>query len=238
MKKYIFAAFILVIITISVTLVVKTTRAPRHAELESNQETPFVILLPEAKNTGNVSVEEAIALRRSVRQYSPAALTIEDISQILWAAQGITESHHKLRSAPSAGALYPLKLYLVCGEDEPIPAGVYKYDPEAHSIVKYKDGDIRKELYQACLSQEAVLDAPVVLFFSAVYKQTRDKYGARGEMYVHFEVGHAAQNVYLQATARNLGTVSIGAFDGASVKSLLNMPKDETPLYCMPIGRL
>jgi SagB-type dehydrogenase family enzyme len=203
-----------------------------------------VIALPYPKLRGSVSVEEALANRRSVREFREEPLTLEELGQILWAAYGISEVTYGLRTAPSAGAQYPLELYAVVGErgvetqDGFLTPGVYHYDPHAHAISLRKAGDYRRELYHAALDQTWVLTAPVSLVFTAVYSRTVRIYGERGRVrYVPMDLGHAAQNVYLQATAMGLGTVAVGAFYDDEVARILDLPAEETPLYIMPIGR-
>jgi SagB-type dehydrogenase family enzyme len=195
------------------------------------------ILLEEPKTKGSISLEEAILKRRSHRSYKKEALGFFEISQILWAAQGIT-SPEGLRSVPSAGALYPLEIFLVVGKVEKLDTGVYKYNPENHSLSKIKDGDLRSELSIAALGQSWVKEAPAVLVIGAVFERTTKKYGERGIRYVYMEAGHSSQNVYLQATALNLGTVTVGAFDDEKVKEILGLPENVLPLYLMPIGKL
>ena len=208
------------------------------------------IKLPEPSYTGNTSVETALSKRRSIRDYSGENLTLDEVSQLLWAAQGITAPWGG-RTAPSAGALYPLELYVVVGDVESIDKGVYKYrnSREEHELEKVKDGDIRAELADATGGQECVRDAAIDIVFTAVYERTTWKYktpvyeertGASyliGIRYVHMEAGHAAQNVYLQAVSLDLGTVVIGAFIDGEVKEIMNMQEQETPLYIMPVGR-
>jgi len=194
------------------------------------------IKLPEPRYTSNTSIEAALSQRRSIRAYSGENLTIAEVSQLLWAAQGIT-SPGGGRTAPSAGALYPLELYVVVGDVEGIGKGVYKYIPEEHELEKVKDGDIRAELADAALGQECVRDAAIDIVFTAVYERTTGKYRERGIKYVQMEAGHAAQNVYLQAVALDLGTVVIGAFIDGEVKGIMNMQEQETPVYIMPVGR-
>jgi len=195
------------------------------------------IQLPEPAYKGHISVEEALLKRRSVRSYKDAPLTIAEASQLLWAAQGIT-SRGALRTAPSAGALYPLELYIAVGNVKDLPEGVYKYRPHDHSLMRVVKGDKRIELCNAALGQSPVKSAPAVIVFAAVYERTTLKYGDRGMQYVHIETGHAAQNVSLQAAALNLGTVAIGAFYDEQVRKAINMADRELPLYIMPVGRL
>lgn len=194
------------------------------------------IKLPEPSYTGNISVETALSKRRSIRDYSGENLTLEEVSQLLWAAQGITAPWGG-RTAPSAGALYPLELYIVVGDVEGIDKGVYKYSREEHELEKVKEGDIRAELADAAIGQACIRDAAIDIVFTAVYERTTRKYGERGIRYVHMEAGHAAQNVYLQAVSLDLGTVVIGAFIDDRVKELVNAGEQEKTLYIMPVGR-
>ncbi|OGO30994.1 MAG: nitroreductase [Chloroflexi bacterium RBG_16_56_11] len=192
--------------------------------------------LPEPRHDGQVSLEKSLFERRSVRSYSGKPLTLLEVSQLLWAAQGIT-SPEGLRTAPSAGALYPLELYAVVGNIEGLPAGVYRYIPDSHQLVRKMDGDRRKALAGAALGQTSVLDGALSFVFTAVYERTTGKYGERGTRYVHMEVGHAAQNLCLQAVALGLGAVTVGAFSDAEVSQLLDLSREELPLYIIPVGR-
>lgn len=194
------------------------------------------IPLPAAELHQEMSIEEALEQRRSIREFSRSSLVLADVSQLLWSAQGIT-SERGFRSAPSAGALYPLELYIVVGNVAGLSPGVYHYRPEKHDLVLVASGDRRKPLASAAIRQSWVHRAPAVLVIAGVYQRTMDKYGQRGRRYVHMEVGHAAQNVYLQATARELGTVMVGAFDDKEIQKVLNLPADHEPLGLMPIGR-
>lgn len=198
---------------------------------------PVTIRLPAPKLEGRISVEQALHERRSLREYKrDEPLTLEEISQLLWAAQGIT-SPDGFRTAPSAGALYPLEVYIVAGNVRNLEAGVYHYRPRKHELVRTILGDKRKELRRATLDQDQVQNAPATIAFAAVYERTTMKYRERGNRYVHFEIGHAAQNVFLQAVALDLGTVPVGAFLDEEVKRVLNLKDDEEPLYLMPVGR-
>ncbi|MCS7281202.1 MAG: SagB/ThcOx family dehydrogenase [Desulfobacterota bacterium] len=193
------------------------------------------IALPEPAKKGSMSLEESIFLRRSVREFSDTALTINELSQLLWASQGTVKSGR--RSVPSAGALYPLEIYAVCGNVKGIEPGIYKYDVKRHGLVRILSGDRRAALASSALGQYWVKNAPVSIVVSAVYERTTRKYGERGIRYVHMEVGHVGQNVLLQAVALNLGAVPVGAFYDEDVKRVLNLPKDEHPLYIIPVGK-
>jgi len=194
------------------------------------------IKLPEPRRDGDVSVEEALSSRRSIREYTGEPLTLQEVSQLLWAAQGITDPRD-FRTAPSAGALYPLEVYLVVGDVENLAKGIYKYKPHEHELVKVLDGDIKAELAKAALGQAWVKEAAIDIVIAAVYERTTVKYGDRGIRYVHMEAGHAAQNLCLQATAMDLGIVTVGAFHDEQVKEVLNLPENEQPLYIVPLGR-
>ncbi|MGD9042592.1 MAG: SagB/ThcOx family dehydrogenase [Desulfobacterales bacterium] len=197
---------------------------------------PHTIQLPEPRHDGEVSVEHALRMRRSVRSYADDPLDISDISQILWSAQGIT-SARGFRTAPSAGALYPLELYLIAGNIISLAPAIYRYKPKDHSLLRIVSGDRRSELSHAALRQGSIRKAPAVLLFCAVYERTTGKYGQRGIRYAHMEVGHAAQNACMQAIALGLNTVVIGAFRDAEVKKIADLAAEEQPQYLVPIGR-
>ncbi|WP_431067772.1 SagB/ThcOx family dehydrogenase [Methylotuvimicrobium sp.] len=188
------------------------------------------IHLPQAKVAGSMSLEQSIAARRSIRAFAAKTLSIEQIGQLLWAAQGITDTKGSLRAAPSAGALYPLETYVV------LPAGIYRYDPRNHELKRTVESDRRLELQKASLDQDAFGSAPAVFVFTAVFERTAIKYRERANLYVPIEVGHAAQNLLLQATAQGLAGVPIGAFNDKRVAEALKLPKDQRPLYLLPLG--
>jgi len=198
--------------------------------------TGIEIRLPEPRYRSDVSVEEALLKRRSIRDYIGEPLTLQEVSQLLWAAQGITDPRG-FRTAPSAGALYPLEVYLVVGDVENLAKGVYRYNPHDHALVKVLDGDKRADLAKAAVGQRWVEEAAIDIVITGVYERTTKKYGERGIRYVHIEVGHAAQNVCLQATAMGLGAVTVGAFYDDQVGEILNIMKGEQPLYIIPVGR-
>jgi len=194
------------------------------------------IKLPEPRYRSDVSLEEALLKRRSIRDYTGEPLTLQEVSQLLWAAQGITDPRG-FRTAPSAGALYPLEVYVVVGDVENLAVGVYRYNPHEHELVKVLDGDKRAELAKAAVGQSCVEEAAIDIVITGVYERTTKKYGERGVRYVHIEVGHAAQNVCLQATTMGLGAVTVGAFYDDQVGEILNLLKEEQPLYIIAIGR-
>jgi len=197
-----------------------------------------IIKLPKPRLSSTVSVEEALLKRRSIRNFKKEPLTLSEVSQLLWSAQGITEESMGLRTAPSAGALYPIEIYIVVGNVINLPPGIYKYTPKNHELVLIMKGDKRKELAISALGQKWIEEGAIVIVISAVYERTTSKYGERGIRYVHMEAGHVSQNIYLQAVALNLGTVAVGAFYDEEVKKVINMQKNENPLYLMPVGRI
>jgi SagB-type dehydrogenase family enzyme len=186
--------------------------------------------LPAARRSGPVSLEEAIARRRSIREFSSRMPTDDQLDQLLWAAQGVTDPVRGLRAAPSAGALYPLELYVAR------PDGVYQYEPPRHALRRVVARDEREALGRAALSQEAVLHAPTVTAVVGVVSRTATKYGARAGRFVDLEAGHAAENLLLEATALGMAAVPIGAFDDDAVRVALGVASNATPLYLVPVG--
>ena len=195
-----------------------------------------VIDLPDPKYSGKTAIEEALLKRKSVRNYTNETLSLSDVSQLLWSAQGITRSG-VFRTAPSAGALYPLEVYIVAGDVNNLSAGIYKYSPQKHELIQIEESDKRAELAKAAFGQSWVEDGAIVMVFAGVFARTKQKYGGRGSQYVYIEAGAASENVYLQVVSLNLATVSVGAFDDKRVKSLLRMRPDEDPILIMPIGK-
>lgn len=187
--------------------------------------------LPAPKLNGAVSLEDAIARRRSVRSFAKRALLAGELGQLAWAAQGITDPRNGFRAVPSAGALYPLEVYFVT------PEAAYHYVPDGHRFETHRRGDLRAALAEAALGQPCVREAAVNVVITAVFARTTGKYGPRGRMYVHMEAGHVGQNVLLQAVALGLGGVPVGAFRDEQVATTLALPADHAPLYILAIGR-
>lgn len=196
------------------------------------------IHLPPPSHKGEMPLEAAITQRRSVRSFTAKPVSLSQLSQILWAAQGITDTSRQYRAVPSAGATYPLEILVACGKEaiEEIDEGIYHYTIDNHSLTLHHRGDVRLELARAALDQEFIYEAPVDIIICAVHSRTQTHYGDRGERYVHIEVGHAGQNIYLQATALGLATVAIGAFHDEPVREVLRLDKQYKPLYIMPLG--
>lgn len=192
--------------------------------------------LPAPSVDGHRSLEQLLARRRSVREFSDESLSAAEVGQLLWAAQGISDPEG-LRTAPSAGALYPLEVYLIAGAINGLPSGQYHYKPVGHRLVKIASGDRREVLARAAFGQSWLADAAAIIAFTGMPERTRRKYGARAERYVHIEIGHAAENLFLQAEALDLGTVVVGAFDDEQVTQVLQLPAATRPYLLMPVGR-
>jgi len=197
------------------------------------------IPLPQPRLKSSVSVEEALKNRRTIRTFRNAPVTLAEVSQLLWAAQGVTETRggRDLRTAPSAGALYGLETYLVASNVDGLEPGLYRYQPKGHELIPVGKGDLRSGLNAATLGQASVKEAPAAIVFAAVYERITQKYKERGRRFAVLEAGHASQNVYLQAEALGLGTVAVGSFSEADAKKTLGLPSQEEPLYIMPVGK-
>lgn len=221
----------LVVVTQSCALA-PTTPSPRLTMLPASPVQPAttVLPLPSPSTVGAMSVEEALAARRSVRDFSTRPLSSAQVGQLLWAAQGVTDAQGR-RTAPSAGARYPLELYAVSAQ------ATFRYLPAEHALATIREGDLRQELCAAALGQEAVGSAPLVVVIVAVPARTAARYGQERAMrYIQLEAGHAAQNLLLQAVALGLGGVPVGAFDDSRVSAILGLPADQAPLYLLPVG--
>ncbi len=188
------------------------------------------IRLPSPGLSGAMSVEAAIASRRSQRSYRKAPLTMAEISQILWAAQGVTDPQRGLRTAPSARALYLLNVYFFPGDVTGIPKWMFRYSPKDHALIGLSAGDRKKDLFEAA-GQKPIQEAPAALLITGIASKTSNP------MWMYLEAGHAAQNVYLQATALDMGTVVMAGFPPDKVRKVLALPEDEQPIYIMPLGK-
>lgn len=203
-----------------------------------------VVYLPMPRIRKNIlSIEEAIAYRRSIRNYRSEPLSIEQLSQILWATYGVSNPSRELKTSPSAGATYPLEVYVIVKtnsvklkNDSYLEPGVYRYDWREHKLILVEKGDFSRELARACLEQSWVANAPVNIVLVAVFERTTMYYGERGYRYVYIDTGHAGQNIYLESTALGLGTVAIGAFYDDEVSKVVGLKENEKPLYVFPIG--
>ena len=189
-----------------------------------------IIELPPPNELGGISLARAIRQRRSVRNFGEHTLTWNDIGQLVWAAQGVTDDAMGLRATPSAGALYPLELDVVT------PHGVFRYQPTTHTLRQRMTGDVRAELARAAYEQRWLTDTSCVFSVVAVIERTARKYGARAERYVQLEAGHVAQNILLMAVGLGLSGTPVGAFNDNAVARTLGLDKGEAPLYLVPVG--
>ena len=212
----------------------------------SNADT---VPLPAPAREGRLSVESSIARRRSVSSFTDSSLSLPELGQMLWACQGVTEPVTEppnrfswqrkggLRSVPSAGALYPLEIYVVVRTVDGLETGVYHYNPVGHSLAPHIVGDLCKLLWNASLRQTFILEAAATFVIAGVIERTAAKYGNRAEYFIHMEVGAAGENVYLQAESLDLGTVIMGAFDERAVARILGLPDEHKVFALMPVGR-
>ena len=194
------------------------------------------IKLPPASSRGKLSLEEAMKQRTSQRRFLDRPLSLSQVSQLLWAAQGMTEGGTFKRTAPSAGGLYPLEVYLVVGNVDALERGVYHYQPEGHVVSFVLEGSYQHSLATACLSQSFVGASPLSIVVAAEYERTAIKYGERGVRYVLMEVGHVGQNIALQAVTLGLAACHVGAFRDEEVSRVLKLPERHRPLYVLVVG--
>ncbi|ADD07544.1 SagB-type dehydrogenase domain protein (plasmid) [Natrialba magadii ATCC 43099] len=196
--------------------------------------------LPDPETDSTTSVEQAIATRVSRRSFARTPVTTADVSQVLWATQGVTHERDgiEMRAAPSAGATYPIVAFLEVAPDgsERLEAGLYRYEPTGHALEVSLETTVHDDLTRAALSQEVVRDAPATIVLAADYDRTRTQYPDHGDRYVHMEAGHAAENVHLVCESRNLNTCPVGAFSDADVADVLDLPGRLDPLYLLPFG--
>ena len=188
------------------------------------------VKLPAPQTAGSVSLEEAISRRRSIRTYSSKTLTKEQISQLLWAGQGITDAENGFRTAPSAGAIYPFRLYIVSAE------GLFRYDPGDHSLELIREGDMRALAASAAFGQDFLAAAALTVVITVSYGAIQEHYGVRGKSYADMEAGHIAQNIHLQAEAMGLGSVPVGAFSAKDIRESLGIDGKYEPVYLVCAG--
>lgn len=206
------------------------------AEAERMEDLPREIALQAPDQDGRLTLEATLATRRSVREYSDGPLTWAEISQLLWAGQGVT-NRAGYRTAPSAGALYPLELHVAIGRVESLPSGVYRYRPASHTLEIVGPADRRSEISRAALSQTWIADSAVVVGVAGMSRRITGKYGERGIRYMYMEAGHVAQNICLQAVALGLAVTPVGAFRDDEIRRILEMGSEMDPIYLLPIGR-
>ncbi|MDD5317657.1 MAG: SagB/ThcOx family dehydrogenase [Candidatus ainarchaeum sp.] len=194
------------------------------------------IKLPLPSHSGP-AVEAAIKSRRSIRSYSPESLSLQELSELLFAAQGVTGGEG-FRAAPSAGALYPLTLYVQPNRVEGASCGIYRYEPSTHSLELAREGDYSAAVSEAAYSQQSATEAAAVIVFAADFSAMEAKYGARAEDFVLTEAGHASENLLLEAVSLGLGAVPLGYINQAAFNELLLLGPTERAIYVNCVGRL
>jgi SagB-type dehydrogenase family enzyme len=194
--------------------------------------------LPNAQTNGTVSLERTIKIRRTIRSFTSQQLTLEQFSQLLWAAYGITEDKGQKRAAASGGACYPMDIYALVGEEgiKGMEAGIYHYEPMGHSVSLILEGDLREKVARVSLGQIWMATPPLSLVVCAEYARITSRYGERGVRYAMIEAGHIGQNIFLQAEAMGLGAGIVGAFRDEAVIQVLGIPPSHEPLLIMPVG--
>jgi SagB-type dehydrogenase family enzyme len=232
MKKLIFTSVLAMVFAggLLIAMVFESFNNDELAIAEEKVSKTENIKLPAAKYDGVVSVEKALLGRRSIRTYKEEPLALSDVSQILWAAQGITDPKTGHRTAPSAMARYFLEVYLIPGNVTGLPMGIYKYQPQGHELVVIAEGDYKSKLFEAA-GQAPIKNAPAALVICGMSERSTNP------NWMYLEAGHAAQNVYLQAVSLKLGTVVMGGFKGEEVRKALNISAKEQPIYIMPVGK-
>jgi SagB-type dehydrogenase family enzyme len=197
--------------------------------------------LSEPQDQGGPAIWSLLAERRSIRRFAGTALTEKELSQLLWASQGITARSrgYSFRTAPSAGALYPVETYLVVHSVHGVEPGAYHYAVEQHSLEQLRKGDFRLDIARAALDQSTAAQGSVVFVWTGVFVRSKWKYHQRAYRYVYLDTGHIAQNLALAAVALGLGSCQIAALYDDEVNALLEIDgADESALYMTAVGRL
>ena len=196
--------------------------------------------LPKPTTKGTMSFEEATSKRRATRAFTADPLTLAQVSQIMWAAQGITTtSGPAKRTVPSAMAMYPLTVYVVVGEGKvtDLPAGVYKYVTDGHKLELVRDGDHHADVVAAAMNQNSVQTAPITVVIAADSAKMKERFKERADSFVNIEVGAAGQNIQLESVCLGLASVTAGMFDPAKLREAVGAPDSQVPLYILPIGK-
>lgn len=224
-------ALILVFIQIAILSLNARCDAKGEDKMKENK-----IVLPTFEFKGKVSVEEALYKRRSIRKFNNEPISIMELSKLLWAAYGVTTADGR-KTTPSAGATYPLEIYVVATKVDKLKTGLYKYQSDSHSLLLLRDKDISNQVAEATYQVEMCRSAPVIFIITAAVERTLSVYGERGMRYIFMEAGHSAQNLSLEGVTLNIGSVLVGAFDDDRLKKVLNLPEGEIPLYIIPAGK-
>jgi len=227
-----YARFLTFIMICIVSLILCSKAQNSNGEKENDELNSDVIELPAPDTSGGKTLNLVLGERRSIRDYAEGELTLQELSQILWAGSGITDVDKGFRTAPSAGALYPIEIYLFTDD------GVFQYEPAGHLLKRVYDDDRREEVYDASLKQSSVLSADVIFVLVGFVERTSVKYGERALRYIFTEAGHICQNMLLEVTDLGLGAVPIGAFEDDEILEILNLSGDVVPLYIITVGRI
>jgi SagB-type dehydrogenase family enzyme len=199
------------------------------------------IPLPLASTQGGAPIWEVLSDRRSVRRYGEAPMPLEVLAQLLWSTHGITgrNAGTELRTAPSAGACYPIEAYAVINNVTGLEPGLYRYLTDRHALMEVRLGDVGSEISRAALGQIMCREASVTFVWTAVVPRTTGRYGERGHRYIFLDAGHVGQNMYLAATALGYGCCAVAAFDDAAMNEVLGVDgKVETTVYAASVGPL
>ena len=197
-----------------------------------------IALHPPVPN-GSTSIDEALKRRKSIRQFSTKSLNEKQLSYLLWASTGVQrqEGEHEFRTAPSAGALYPIETYLVVSSVEDIPQGVYHYSIGSHALEELNAGDFRRAITIAAMGQRMCMEATVVFIWTAIFQRSKWKYGQRAYRYVYLDAGHIAENLALSATSIGIGSCHIAAIFDDEVNEILGVDgSDESAIYMTVLG--
>lgn len=195
-----------------------------------------LVALPKPRTESKLSVEAALKKRRTVRSFLRMPLSLAEVSQLLWAAQGVTDREGN-RTAPSPGQTHAIEVYLAAGDVTDLPAGIYRYRPRKHELERLGDRDVRKEIASVTCGQEWVGGAAAIIILAAVPERTRDLFGERGLRFICMEAGHVSENIFLQALAMRLGNAFVGRFEESRVRSITGIPPEEEPLALVPVGK-
>ena len=215
----------IVLLLLVTAVVIPASNAQRRKRDEAK-----AIQLPSAKTSSNVSLESALVARRSVRSFSDKNLSYEQLSQLSWAGQGITDKEKGYRTAPSAGAIFPMIIYFAIEE------GLFEYEPQSHVLRQIVENDVRRELSRSAIRQPYIAEAPCSIIIAGNVKKVSSRYGKKARTYTILEAGHIAQNILLQAAALELGAVPVGAFDSGDVRRICRTQAGYEPFYIIPVG--
>lgn len=217
---------------------------PYPALQKKEEDGSKIIVLPDIKNikVKELSIQEAINNRTSIRNYSKEALSLDELSYLLWCTQGIKEvinGYITLRTVPSAGARHAFETYLLVNNVNELTSGLYRYMAVGHSLVKLStDENIDDLIMKACLNQEFIKTSAVTFIWSAAAYKMKWRYGERGYRYMHLDAGHVCQNLYLSAESIDCGVCAVGAFLDDEIASALNIDgEEEFVIYLATLGK-